>query len=153
MRIYYVADVIMKISVNSIALLTILIAVTSFSASACCCSCSGKTGTKTTCFCSQKPATAELSIPGENSRPIAIALTASAINQSRCDCVNNFPPAEKKSPAEAMPSNLPALKNNCGPVTGTFCGNDMRSCMISRASTTRPPLILSLSAFPLPLRI
>ena len=142
----------MKISKNRIPLITILSAMISFSASACCCSCSATTQSKTKCCCClQKPTSAGQSIDKEPGRTSAVS--TGSFDKSECDCVNNLPPAEKKNPPEAVQSTLPALKNNCGPVTGTFYGNDMRSCMISRASTTRPPIILSLSAFSIPLRI
>jgi hypothetical protein len=148
------------IQLRTISAVTFLIVSLSFGAGACCCTNShcGLTSSHA-CCCSQKSNISEVP-ETQGFRHLVLHPTISftvntfTIDPRSCNCRNNPFPDENKIRAEAAVPDFDPLKSTFSPVSIAF---PMADALISGKGRSQanhsPPYILSLSVFPLPLRI
>jgi hypothetical protein len=148
------------IQLRTITAITFVIVSLSFGASACCCANSpcGLTSPHV-CCCSQQSNISEVP-ETQGFRHLVLHPTISftvntfTIDPRSCNCRNNPFPDENKIRAEAALPGLDPLKSNYGPVSVAFSmANALLGGKGYSQATHSPPYILSLSVFPLPLRI
>jgi|GEM_PF-2437918 hypothetical protein len=145
---------------RTITVFTFLIVSLSFGASACCCTNSHCRPTSShVCCCSQQSNISEVP-ETQGLRHIVLHPTVSftvntfTIDPRSCNCRNNPFPDENKIRAEAAVPDFDPLKSTFSPVSIAFSmANASLGGKGYPQATHSPPYILSLSVFPLPLRI